>query len=80
LAFALLPKEEIMAAEPSRPSDRAAPAKSREIQRAMLEEMAGQIPQAQSVFDGLLQAHPDQATDIQQINAEWKRDYSAQVS
>lgn len=116
-----------MSTEPSPIGDLAATVKSREVQRAMLAEMAGdrtaaarhflaaahlelvlaedyaragagdlalrsqlsaascfwragQVPQAQTLFDALLRTHPDQARVIQQVIAELQQDYSAQAS
>src|SRR5262249_12012452 len=116
-----------MSADPSGISDLAATVKSREVQRAMVAEMAGdqsaatrhflaaahlefvlaedytaagvedlalrsrlsaascfwragQVLQAQSLFDALVKSHPDQTAAIQQVVAELKQDYSAQAS
>jgi len=41
---------------------------------------AGQIAQAQAVFDGLLQAHPDQAAEIQRVRADLLQHCAVQAS
>jgi hypothetical protein len=116
-----------MSANPSGISDLVATVRSREVQRAMLAEMAGdrsaatrhflaaahlelvlaedyaavgvedlalrsrlsaascfwragQILQAQSLFDALTKAHPAEAAAIQQVASELNQDYAAQAS